>query len=58
MGYEGETRYLTPVEVHPQLSYNRQHPMDGVLVGCWFTIAQKLPYELDVQIIIIIRGSL
>jgi hypothetical protein len=42
MGYKGETRYLTPVEVHPQLSYNSQHPMDGVLVGLLVHYSPKI----------------
>jgi hypothetical protein len=26
------------VEGHPKLSHN-SHPVDGALVGCWFTVA-------------------
>jgi hypothetical protein len=29
---------MNSVEVHPQLSQN-EHPVDGALVGCWFTLA-------------------
>jgi len=29
--YQGETKYLTQVEVHPQVSSNG-HPMDGALM--------------------------
>jgi hypothetical protein len=28
-------------EVHPQLS-NDGHPVDGALVGCWFTVALEV----------------
>jgi hypothetical protein len=29
---------INSIEVHPQLS-NNKHPVDGVVVGCWFTVA-------------------
>jgi hypothetical protein len=29
---------LTQLRVHPRLSKNR-HPVDGALLGCWFTVA-------------------
>jgi hypothetical protein len=42
IGYQGETKILTQVEVHPQRSKNR-HPVDGALVGgCWFTMAPRI----------------
>jgi hypothetical protein len=28
---------INSVKVHPQLSHNG-HPVDGLLVGCWFTL--------------------
>jgi hypothetical protein len=33
IGYQGETKILTPVEIHPQMSNNNIHPVDGALVG-------------------------
>jgi len=30
--------YINSVEVHPQQSSNKRHPVDGALVGCWFTV--------------------
>jgi hypothetical protein len=33
---------INSVEVHPQPS-NAEHPVDGALVGCWFTVAQLKP---------------
>jgi hypothetical protein len=32
IGYEGETKYLTRLRVHPQQS-NNGHPVDDALVG-------------------------
>jgi hypothetical protein len=33
IGYQDETKLLNWVKVHPQLSNNNRHPVDGALVG-------------------------
>jgi hypothetical protein len=38
---------INSVEVHPQLSNNR-HPVDGELVGCWFTVALAYSKAINV----------
>jgi hypothetical protein len=39
IGYQGETKITNSVEVHPQLS-SKKHPVDGALVGDWFTVTE------------------
>jgi hypothetical protein len=34
IGYQGIKPNINSVEIHPQLGI---HPVDGALVGCWFT---------------------
>jgi hypothetical protein len=38
---------INSVEVHPQLS-NNGHPVDGALVGCWFTLADAMDQKVTI----------